>query len=396
MLSKKALNIKPSATLAITAKAKELKTMDKDIISFSVGEPDFKTPLFIREAAKNYIDRGHILYTDASGTPTLKQTICNKFNRQNGLTYTPKQIIVSSGAKQSIYNACQALLNEGDEVIIPVPYWVSYPEMVTLNGGVPVFIEAKEENGFKITAEDLQKAITSKTKLLIFNSPSNPTGAMYQRQDLEELAGVIEQYDNLYVLSDEIYEELSFDNSKMVSIASISDTMYKKTIVINGVSKAYAMTGWRIGYAAGDETIIKAMANIQSHSSSNPNTIAQYATEVALSGDQSFIGEMVNEFEKRRDYIVAAVNDIQDISCIKPGGAFYVMVNCTKLYKKMYRGEAIGDSKRLSRILLEEAGLATVPGAEFGADDFIRMSYATSIELIEAGVKRLKTFVESL
>ncbi len=395
-LTKRALNVKPSATLAINAKAKEMRANGINVINFGAGEPDFPTPAYIREKAIEFTKQGNILYTPASGTLEIKKAIQDKFKKDNNLEYKTSQIIVSNGAKHSIHNVCQALLEEGDEAIIPAPYWVSYPELVKLSGATPKFIFGKEENGFKITPEQLEEAITEKTKLFILNSPSNPTGSMYTKEELEGLAKVIEKYDQLAVLSDEIYEKLVFDGNKHVSIASVSEKMKEKTIVINGVSKAFSMTGWRIGYAAGDEQVIKAMSSIQSHATSNPNTIAQVATVAALEGEGEDLTMMVKAFDERRKYIVKRLNDMKYISCVMPKGAFYVMPNISKLKKCVYEGKEIGSSTELCRILLESAKIACVPGIEFGGDDFIRLSYATSLENIKEGMDNLEAFVNTL
>jgi len=396
ILSKKAQKIQPSATLAITAKAKELKAAGVDVISFAAGEPDFPTPAYIRNAAKDFIDNGRIVYTAASGTEELKAAIVKNFEEEYGLSYTTKEVIVSNGAKQCIRNAFEALLDEGDEVIVPSPYWVSYPQLAEMSGGVPVYIHTDETTDFKITAEQLENAITDRTRVLVLNSPCNPTGAAYTKPELEKLAAVLEKHPNVTIMADEIYAKLLFDKQTFTSIASLSPAMKKQTLVINGVSKAYAMTGWRIGYAAGDAALIKAMGSIQSHATSNPNTVAQYAATVALTEKSDDLPKMQAAFEARRDRIVELLNQVKDVTCAKPGGAFYVMPNCTKLYDKVVDGKKIGGSTNLCKILLEKANIACVPGIEFGNDDYIRLSYATDMASIEEGVRRFAAFAETL
>lgn len=326
ILSKKAMQISPSLTLAITAKAKKMKAEGIDVIGFGAGEPDFNTPKNIQQAAIKAIEQGLTRYTAASGIIELKEAIVDKFKRDNNLTYKTSQIIISTGAKQCLANVFQAILNPGDEVIVGVPYWVSYPELIQLADGVPVFAQSEESNSFKLTVEELQKVATDKTKAIIINSPNNPTGTVYTRNELETLANFAKEKD-LFIISDEIYEELLYGNEGHISIASLSEDAYNRTIVINGVSKAYAMTGWRIGYAAASEEITKLMSNIQSHTTSNPCSISQYASVEALNGDQSEVENMKKEFKARRDFMVDRINSINNLSCVKPEGAFYVMVN---------------------------------------------------------------------
>lgn len=395
ILSRKAEEIAPSLTLEITAKAKKMKADGIDVVGFGAGEPDFNTPVNIQEAAIKAIREGKTKYTATPGIAELKDAIVNKFKDDNELTYDVSQVIVSTGAKQCLANVFGAILNPGDEVLIPVPYWVSYPELVKLADGKPVFVQTKEENSFKYTIENLEKSVTDKTKALILNSPNNPTGTVYNKEELQTIADFAKKHD-LIIVSDEIYEKLIYSNDKHVSIASLSEDAYKRTIVINGVSKAYAMTGWRIGYAAGDKKIIKLMTNIQSHMTSNPNSIAQHASVEALVGDQKDVEAMIVEFKKRRDFMVERVNKINGLSCIKPEGAFYVMVNISKILGKEVDGKVIKSSLEFSSLLLEKEKVAVVPGVAFGVDEFVRLSYATSMENIIKGLDRIDTFVKSL
>ncbi|NLP14459.1 MAG: pyridoxal phosphate-dependent aminotransferase [Clostridium sp.] len=391
-LSIKALSISPSSTLAIDAKAKKMKAEGIDIIGFGAGEPDFDTPTHIKEAAKKAIDEGFTKYTPASGTLELKQAICNKFKKDNGLDYKPSNIVVSNGAKHSLVNAFQAICNPGDEVIITTPAWVSYPEMVKLADAVPVFINTTEEEGFKFTIDKLEKAITDKTKAIIMNSPSNPTGMIYSEEELKAVADLAVSK-GIYVISDEIYEKLIYDGYKHVSIASFNDKIKDLTIVVNGVSKSYSMTGWRIGYTASNEQIAKVMSNMQSHATSNPNSIAQKAALAALEGPQEIIDTMAAEFVKRRDYMVDRINSIEGLSCIKPNGAFYVMMNISKIIGKELGGVVIKGSDSFADVLLEKANVALVPGSGFGTDIHVRLSYATSMENITEGLNRIEKFL---
>jgi aspartate aminotransferase len=395
IFSNKAKQIEPSITLAITAKAKKMKSEGIDVVGFGAGEPDFNTPEYIQEAAIRAIREGFTKYTPASGILELKEAIVKKFHEDNGLTYSPAQIIISTGAKQCLANVFSSTLNPGDEVIIPVPYWVSYPELVRLADGVPVFVETKEENKFKYTVEALRKSVTDKTKIIIINSPNNPTGTVYTREELEVIADFAKEK-NLLILSDEIYEKLIYGNTKHISIASLSKDAYERTIVINGVSKAYSMTGWRIGYAAASESIIKLMTNIQSHTTSNPNSIAQYAALAALTIKDSSMDMMVKEFKNRRDYMVDKINSIEDLSCIKPEGAFYVMINISGVFGKRCCDTEIKDSLIFSEKLLEKEKVAVVPGIGFGLDNYVRVSYATSMENIEKGLNRIENFIGQL
>ncbi|NEZ46108.1 pyridoxal phosphate-dependent aminotransferase [Clostridium niameyense] len=394
-LSKKAVKIEPSLTLEITAKAKKMKSEGVDVIGFGAGEPDFNTPENIQIAAIEAIKKGYTKYTPASGIIELKEAIVEKLKKDNNIVYNTNEIIISNGAKQCLSNLFQAILNEGDEIIIASPYWVSYPELIKLYGGKPVFVKTKEENNFKYNIEDLKKVITNKTKGIIINSPNNPTGTVYSRGELKDLADFAREND-LIIISDEIYEKLIYGDEKHVSIASISKDAYGRTIIINGMSKAYAMTGWRIGYAAGPKEIIKVMSNIQSHTTSNPNSIAQYASLEALKGDTEALNKMILEFKKRRDYMVDKINSIEGLSCIEPKGAFYVMVNINKVLNKSINNRVIKDSLNFSKILLEEEKVAVVPGIAFGVDSFIRLSYATSMENIEKGLHRIEVFLGKL
>ena len=395
VLSKKAKQISTSLTLEITAKAKKMKADGIDVIGFGAGEPDFNTPKNIRDAAIKAINDGMTKYTAASGIIELKQSIINKLKKDNNLNYIPSQIIVSSGAKQCLANVFQAILNPGDEVLIGSPYWVSYPELVKLADGEPVYVETKEITNFKLTIESLKKVVTSKSKAIVLNSPNNPTGTVYSKEELIEIADFAKTND-LIIISDEIYEKLIYASNPHISIASLSEDAYIRTIVINGVSKAYAMTGWRIGYAAGSAEIVALMSNIQSHTTSNPNSIAQYASVEALNGDQSDMDNMIVQFKLRRDYMVERINTINNLSCIKPEGAFYVMVNISGIINKSVMGRVIKNSIDFSDILLENEKVAVVPGIAFGADNYIRLSYATSMENIKNGLDRIAKFVQNI
>lgn len=392
-LSKKAQQISASVTLAITAKAKKLKEEGINVVSFGAGEPDFNTPENIQEAGIKAIKDGLTRYTPASGILNLKEAVCKKFKIDNNLNYRPSQIVISSGAKHSLYNTLMAICNSGDEVIVPIPYWVSYPELVKLVDAIPVMVETKEENNFKYRKEDLERAITNKTKAIILNSPNNPTGVAYTKEELQMIADIAIKNDIL-VISDEIYEKLVYGGTKHISIASLGEEIKKRTIVVNGVSKAYAMTGWRIGFTASEEGIAKIMSNVQSHATSNPNSIAQYASVEALTGPQDDIEKMRVEFEKRRNYMVERVNNIPGISCKKPDGAFYVMINITSLLGKTIKGYKINNSFDLCNALLESEKVAAIPGAAFGTDNYIRLSYATSLKNIEEGLNRIANFLK--
>jgi aspartate aminotransferase len=392
-LSKKAKQILPSVTLAITAKAKKLRDEGIDIVSFGAGEPDFNTPENIQETAIEAIKKGLTRYTPASGILELKEAICDKLRKDNFLDYKSSQIVISNGAKHSLYNVLMAICNPGDEVIVPVPYWVSYPDLVSLADAKPVLVETKEEDNFKYKKTALINAITNKTKAIIVNSPNNPTGVVYTKEELEMISEIAEKHD-LIIISDEIYEKLVYGGIEHISIASLGENIKSRTIVVNGVSKAYAMTGWRIGYTASTEEIAKIMSNIQSHATSNPNSIAQYASVEAIKGPQDDVESMRKEFERRRDYMVEKINTIQGISCKKPDGAFYVMINITALKGKTIKGFEINSSVDLCNALLESEKVAAIPGAGFGADDFIRLSYATSMNNIVEGLTRIENFLK--
>lgn len=394
-LSKKAGNINPSITLAITAKANELKSQGIDVVSFGAGEPDFNTPENIIEAAIKAMHNGKTKYTPAGGILELKTTICNKFKKDNNLDYKTSQITISTGAKQSLANTFMAILNPGDEVLIPVPYWVSYPELVKLADGVPVFVETSKENSYKYTIEDLEAVVTEKTKAILINSPNNPTGTIYHEDELLAIANFAKEH-NLLIVSDEIYEKLIYDGEKHISIASLNEDAYERTIVINGVSKTYAMTGWRLGYAAANEKITKLMTSIQSHMTSNVNTIAQYAAIEALNGPEEDLRNMIQEFENRRNFMVNKLNKLNEVSIIKPNGAFYIMVNISAYLNTTFKDQPINNSVDFAKVLLDEEKVAVIPGAGFGVDDYIRLSYATSIDVIESGIDRISTFLSKI
>lgn len=387
--------ISPSLTLAITAKAKSMKAAGESVVSFGVGEPDFDTPGHIVEAAKRALDLGYTKYTPSAGLPTLRKAVCEKLLRENGISYEPSQIIVSNGAKHSVFNACFACLEEGDEVIIPAPYWLTYPEAVKVCGGVPVFLPCKKERGFKFTPEELAAAITPKTKMLVFNSPSNPTGAVYTESEVRAIAEVCEKAE-IYVLSDEIYEKLCYNGVKPFSVAACSEKMKELTITVNGVSKTYAMTGWRIGYLAAPKDVAKAIDSFQSHATSNACSISQYAAIEALSSPESEVRAMADVFDGRRKKILSLINGVGGVSAVRPDGAFYVMLIVDGLYGKSYAGRRITCSTEFADALLEAEKVAVVPGAAFGADDCVRLSYSLSEEDIEEGMKRIARFVSAL
>ena len=394
-IAQRMTTIAPSLTLAISAKAKAMKAAGESVISFSVGDPAFNPPDHIIAAAKVALDNGQTKYTPSSGLLPLRKAICEKFEKDNGISYEPSQIIVSNGAKHSIFNACYAVLEEGDEVIIPAPYWLTYPEVVKVCGAKPVYIDCKKENKFKFSAADLKAAITPKTKMLIFNSPSNPTGAVYSEQEVREIAKVCEEAE-IYVLADEIYEKLCYNGVKPFSIARVSEKMKDLTITVNGVSKTYAMTGWRVGYLAAPKDVAKAIDSFQSHATSNACSISQYATIEALKSTDEEIGAMVNVFDKRRAKLLKLIADIDGVQAVEPDGAFYVMMVINGLYGKSYNGKTITDSVSFADALLDAEKVVTVPGVSFGADDCLRLSYSLSEADIEEGLKRIKRFVESL
>ena len=394
-ISKLCSAVTGSITLEIDAKAKEMKAQGLDVVGFGAGEPDFDTPVHIREAAKAAMDHGMTRYTPASGMPELKKAIALKLKRDNNLDYLPQQIVISNGAKHSLFNVFQAILSEGDEVIVPGPYWVSYPELVSMSGGVPVKVVGDEANNFKLTAAQIEAAITDKTVAIVLNSPNNPNGFVYTREELQAIGDLAVKYD-LAIVSDEIYEYLVYDGAEHISIASLSEEIKEHTIVVNGMSKAYAMTGWRIGYVAAPIHLAKAMTNYQSHSTSNPNSIAQCAAIAALNGPDDEIKIMVAEFDRRRQRIVELINEIPGLSCVPPKGAFYVMMNLSGIIGKKLNGVPVTGSMSFTQMLLEDSQVAVVPGIGFGADNYVRLSYATNMTNIEKGLARIKAFVEKL
>ena len=383
LIAKRLEAIKPSPTLAITSKAKELSAQGVDIISLAAGEPDFDTPENIKLAAITGIKKGNTKYTAVSGTPELRKAICAKFKRENDIEYSIDEVIVSTGGKQVIYNLFMATINDGDEVIIPAPYWVSYPDMVLLAGGKPVFITADMSTGFKVKPQDIQNAVTDKTKWLILNSPSNPTGSAYSAEDLAELVEVIRQYPNLHVMSDDIYEHITFDGFIFKSLANVAPDLKDRIFIVNGVSKAYSMTGWRIGYGAGNKQIIKAMDMLQSQSTSNPSSVSQVAALEALAGRQDFIKINAEGFQKKRDLVLSLINNINGLECYKSEGAFYLFPKCSSLFGKLTpSGKVIENSSDLATYFLEYANVAIVPGVAFGLEGYFRISYATSEEIL--------------
>jgi len=388
--------IKPSPTIAVAQKARELKAAGKDVIGLGAGEPDFDTPDNIKDAAIKAIKEGDTKYTAVDGTPELKKAISEKFKRENNLNYSTDQITVGVGGKHVIYNLMMATLNKGDEVIIPAPYWVSYPDIVMLAEGNPIVIECTEDQGFKLTAKDLESKITNNTKWLILNSPSNPTGACYSEQEIKNLAHVLKRNPHVNVLSDDIYEHIIYDNFKFFTIAQIPE-LKNKVVTMNGVSKSYAMTGWRIGYAAGEKEIIKAISKIQSQSTTNPSSISQAAAVEALNGTQDFIPIRAKAFQERRDFVVNSLNAINGIECVKPDGAFYVFPSCKGLIgKKDKNGNKLENDTDFVQLLLENNNVAVVQGSAFGLDGYFRISYATSMEKLKVAMERIKSFCESL
>ncbi len=395
-LARRVASIQPSPTLAITSKAKAMKAEGIDVVGFGAGEPDFDTPAHIKAVAKKALDEGYTKYTPVPGSPQLKDAVIAKFKRDNGLEYKRENIIVSVGAKHSIYNVGQALFEEGDEIIIPAPYWVSYPDIALLAGATPVIVDTKEETGFRLSPEQLEQAITPRTKCVILNSPSNPTGSAYTVEELKRIADVIVRRD-VTVLSDDIYEKLVYDNFRFESIASFGEEIRKRTIVVNGLSKAYSMTGWRIGYLAADRDLVAAINNIQSQSTSNPVSFCDKAAIEALNGPQDFLKEWVAEFDRRRRTIVERLHKIPGVSCLLPQGAFYVFPNFSRVYgKKTPSGKEIDGSTSLAAYLLEDHKVASVPGVAFGADDYQRLSYATSMKNIEKGIDRIEEAIKAL
>lgn len=394
-LSERIKQVKPSATLAITAMAKKMKKEGKDIISFGAGEPDFDTPDFIKEEAIKSLKNGETKYTPASGMDNLKSAIVAKFQKDNNLEYSNENIIISCGAKHSIYNILQVLINPGDEVILFAPYWVSYLEQIHLSGGTPVIVDTVQTN-FKINFEELQQKINLNTKLIIINSPQNPSGVVYSKEDLSRLANIILPHQNIFILSDEIYEKLIYDDLQHCSIAQIKPELKDRIILVNGMSKTYAMTGWRIGYTAAPVEIAKAMGTLQSHSTSNPTSFCQTASIAALNSDSEEVKNMIKQFRGRRDLIFNLLNEIKNIKVIKPEGSFYIFPEITGIINKSYKDNKISDSTSFAKILLEKKMTAVVPGAAFGCDHFIRLSFATSDENIKNGIQRIKEFIEEL
>jgi len=390
-------NIKPSPTIAVATKAKELKAAGKDVIGLGAGEPDFDTPENVKQAAINAIKTGDTKYTAVDGTPELKKAICDKFKRENNLDYTSDQITVGTGGKQILYNAFMASINAGDEVIIPSPYWVSYPDIVALAEGKSIFVEGKEEHQFKLQAEDLEAAITDKTKWLIINSPSNPTGGAYSHDEMKKLTDVLLKYPQVNIMTDDMYEHIVYDNFDFVTPAQVEPKLIDRTLTVNGVSKAYAMTGWRIGYAAGRKDLIKAMAKIQSQSTSNPSSISQAAAVEALNGDQEFLDERTEAFKRRRDFVVSRLNAIDGISCNRPEGAFYVFPSCKGILgRKTPEGNILNNDQDVVTYFLEHSLVATVQGSAFGAEGFFRISYATSDEALDKALTRIEHAISEL
>ena len=395
MISRKIKNMNPSATVALTSKIAELQRKGINIITFNVGEPDFKTPINIRNKAKEGLDLGLTKYTPAPGTIELREEISKKLYRDNNIEYNYDEIIVSNGAKQSLINTLMTLCNEGDEVIIPSPFWVSYIEMVKLADGVPVVVEMDEEDNFDLNTEKIKKHITDKTKCIMINTPNNPTGAVYSRERLEEIGKLAVEKD-LYIIADDIYEKLIYGGEKHISIASLGEEIKNRTILINGVSKAYAMTGWRIGYAAGPRKLVKAMSDLQGHMTSGPNAPAQYASLEALANTEKSVEVMVKEFDRRRKYIVDRINSIEGMTCNLPKGAFYVMPNVKSFYGKSYASYKIKNSMDLTNYLLEEAKIAVAPGEAFGINNNIRIAYSNSMENIEKGMNQMENALKKL
>lgn len=385
-VSERLRRINPSSTLAITSKAKKLKSEGRDVVSLAAGEPDFDTPDFVKEAAIEAIRNGFTKYTPTTGIPELKQIICEKFRKDNSLEYKPSQIVVSCGAKQSIFNALLVLINKGDDIIIPSPYWVSYPEIVNLCGGVCRFLHTKPENNFKITVSELEKLVSPRTKILILNSPSNPTGCLYSADELKDISRICAE-EKIFVISDEIYEKIIYDNLKHISIASFNSDIYDLTITVNGLSKSHSMTGWRIGYLGAPQDIVDAISKVQDHSTSNPASISQKAAVAALSAPDDFSKKMSIEFQKRRDYCAVRLNKIKKISYCLPQGAFYIFCNISKT--KL-------DSSVFANRLLEEADVALIPGAAFGKDDYVRISFATGLEQLKKGMDRLEEWLNKI
>ena len=397
LIAKRMSLIKPSPTMAVTKMAAEMKAAGKDIIGLGAGEPDFDTPDHIKNAAIEAIKNGETKYTAVDGTPALKKAIAKKFYKDNSIKYNIDEIIVSVGGKQVLYNALMSSINPGDEVIIPSPFWVSYPDMVSLAGGVPIIVEGKEKNNFKIQPEDIRDKISTKTKWIIINSPSNPTGSSYSAEELRDIGNLLLEYENIFVMSDDIYEKIIYDDFKFFSLAEVVPELKDRILTVNGVSKAYAMTGWRIGYAGGPKHLITAMSKLQSQSTSNPSSISQAAALAALEGPEEFLLERNEKFKTRRDMVVNMLNECNGLSCIKPSGAFYVYPSCSGIIGKSSKeGKLIENSIDFSAYLLESVGVAVVPGSAFGADPFFRISYATSDSILEEACNRIKKACEQL
>ena len=391
-LSKLAKELKPSATLVITAKAKEMKAAGIDVIGFGAGEPDFDTPENIKTYAKRFIDNGFTKYTAAGGIIELKESIINRIKEDYNLTYNTKEIFIGSGAKHVLYNLFQALINKNDEVLIPAPYWVSYPEQVKIAGGVPIILKTNQENNFKINKKMLENSLTEKTKILVLNYPSNPTGSTYDRNELNEIASFVEK-NNLIVISDEIYDKILYDGHKHICFPELNENIKDRTILVNGVSKTYSMTGWRIGYAAGNSDVLSAMSNLSGQSTSNPTSISQKAAIEAFSGSQDEVPKMVKEFQSRRNYICDELNKTYGIKCMVPNGAFYVFPDISSFFGKKFKDKIISNSTDFTNFLLDEAKVAVVPGVEFGSDNNIRISYATSMVDIKEGIQRIQDII---
>ena len=389
--------IKPSATMVITAKATQLKREGKKVIGLSSGEPDFDTPQHVKQAAIDAINSGYTKYTNIEGIPELRQSIVEKFKKDNDLNYDVSNVIVGTGGKQILFNALMSSLNKDDEVIIPAPYWVSYPDMTLLAGGKPIFVDCSSETNFKLTGEALDKVITKNSKWLILNSPSNPTGSCYSLIELEEIANVVRKHENLYVMTDDIYEYIVYDNFKFYTLAQVAPDLKDRILTVNGVSKSYCMTGWRIGYAAGPSLLIKAMIKIQGQSTSNPSSISQYAALAGISGSKEFLDPCLNAFDERRHYVVDKLNSIDGISCILPEGAFYAYPNVSGLIgKKTQNGKILNNDAEIVEWLLESAEVAAVPGVAFGLEPYFRVSYATSLEVLKEAMNRIEKAVLTL
>lgn len=395
-LANRVTSLKESPTLAVSALAQKLKSQGKDVIGLGAGEPDFDMPMHIQEGLIAALKKGQTRYTPVPGTPALRQAICDKFKRENDLSYTPDQVVVGTGGKQILFNALMATLNEGDEVVIPAPYWVSYPEMAGLFGGVPVFVDCPADNNFIMKPQDLEKAITPKTKWLILNPCSNPTGSVYSKEELQTVADVLRRHPHVWVMSDDIYEHLTYDGVKFYTMAQVAPDLYDRTLTVNGVSKAFAMTGLRIGYGAGPKELIKAMSNLQSQSTSNACSTSQAAALTALTGTMDFLDDWRKAFAERRDFVVNAFNQIPGISCHSPQGAFYVYASCAGVMGKMAAGKKIENDNDFATYLLESVGVAVVPGAAFGSSPFFRISYATSMENLRAACDRIAQAVNAL